>query len=320
MEHTDISCGSTNMLHASSKERMAQPILSVLIPTFHFSPERLVSALSQQARSVGDVEIIVVDDGSSDEALRQQTIALERFASVYVFALQENIGRARVRNLLYRLAKSDLMLFIDSDAEVVADDFLAAYLVAASQADVVCGRLTNLPPPAPKGCELRYRYETAAERAGKRAAHWRNQHPYAHLSTFQLLVHRRVMERVQFDEHIREYGYEDVLFGLRLQEEEFRVLHIDTPLLHTGIDSNAHFLAHIEAAIRILAGLPPTVQQQIALSRLALRLRAWHVAGMARAIFRLLKPLIRRQLMSSRPSLILFQTYKLGYLLALDAK
>lgn len=290
-------------------------MLSILIPTHNFAPSRLVNDLSQQANALNeDVEIIVLDDGSDEPSAAFAIQALKKNERCRTLRNEENQGRARARNILYKESRGEFLLFLDSDAQIVCPDFLAQYLAAAQKADVVCGRLTNPAPPAPAGCELRYKYETHAERRGYRTAAWRNRHPYERIATFQLLVHRRVMQQVVFDESIKGYGYEDVLFGLQLQKQGFTILHTDTPLLHTGINTNTQFLAHTEEALKTLCTLPAGVQQQVTLSRIANRLSRLYLAGAFRLFFQLTRPLLRRNLLSHRPFLLFFQLYKLGLL------
>lgn len=293
-------------------------LLSLLIPTRNLAPAALVAELHRQASTLTDtdVEILVLDDASDDTQTVDALHRMEAEGLCRVLWQTKNQGRARARNILYKESGGDILLFIDSDAEVTTTDFLARHFADAQQADVVCGGLTNPTPPAPKGCELRYKYEVAAERKGFRRAERRMEHPYERISTFNLLVHRRVMQAVPFDESLTEYGYEDVAFGLSLQQHGFRVLHTDNALLHTGINANPIFLANTEAAMRSLALLPDDIKRNIPVSRLALRLQALHLAAPMRLMFRLLRPLLRRNLLSRYPILPLFQFYKLGYYLS----
>lgn len=292
--------------------------LSILIPTRNFAPSVLVKALNSQATALHiDCEILVLDDASDDAEALSALRAIEQSGACRVIWCQERQGRARARNILYKESQGELLLFIDSDAQVCSSGFLSRHLEDAKQAPVICGALINPAPPAPAGCELRYKYEAAAEKKGHRTADYRNRHPYDRLATFQLLLHRSVMERITFDESLTEYGYEDVIFGLRLQELGIPVLHTDNALLHTGINPNADFLANTEAAMRTLSGLPLPYKRRIGLSRFALRLKGLRLDAPLRLIFRLAAPAMRSNLLGSTPSLTLFQAYKLGYYLSL---
>ena len=298
-------------------------MLSVLIPTRNLAPRALVGALVAQADAlsgggVGECEVVVFDDGSDDPEAARAIAALADGARCRTVRSETNVGRARARNRLYEEARGDKLLFIDSDAEVVTTDFLARMVADAALADVVCGALQNPAPPAPRGCELRYRYEQHAERRGYRSVAWRQAHPYARLSTFCLLVDRRVMEAVCFDETITGYGYEDTVFGLRLEERGFSVLHTATALRHTGINPNADFLSNTEQAVRTLRSLPAAVRRRIALSRLGDALHRLRFSRPLRLLFYFAEPALRRQLLGSRPSIRLFAIFKLGRYLSAD--
>jgi GT2 family glycosyltransferase len=87
------------------------PTVSVIIPTYNRWPwvgEAIESVLAQK---FADYELIVVDDGSSDETSRQ----LSRFGSrIKVFG-QTNRGVSAARNLGVRHARGRFLAFLDSD-------------------------------------------------------------------------------------------------------------------------------------------------------------------------------------------------------------
>src|SRR4051794_19573445 len=91
------------------------PHVSVVIPT-HNRIERLkrvLVALECQNYALGDFEVIVVSDGSSDgtdEYLRTLTTPLQLHA-----VAQPNQGVAVARNNGMRKATGDIILFVDDD-------------------------------------------------------------------------------------------------------------------------------------------------------------------------------------------------------------
>ncbi len=46
----------------------------------------------------------------------------------------------------------------------------------------------------------------------------------------------------------------------------------------------------------------------------AITLQRWHVKGLAALLFRVFRPIMRRNLLGKKPSLTVFSLYKLGYL------
>lgn len=94
---------------------------SILIPAFNAArwlAETLESALSQ---SVADVEVIVVDDGSTDSTEK----VARAFGRRIRFERQQNAGASATRNRLTSLANGEYLQFLD------ADDLLPANALGA---------------------------------------------------------------------------------------------------------------------------------------------------------------------------------------------
>lgn len=92
---------------------MTNPILSVVIPTWNRASivcEAVASALKQR---VGEVEVIVVDDASTDEtiALLNRTFGPQ----IRVLRLQKRRGPGGARNAGAELARGEFVAFLDSD-------------------------------------------------------------------------------------------------------------------------------------------------------------------------------------------------------------
>src|SRR6476619_6869657 len=87
------------------------PAVSVVMPAYNagaYIGEALDSILAQGR---DDVEVIVVDDGSSDDTL---DVARSRGTAVRVFA-QANLGSAVARNRALDEARAPLVAFLDAD-------------------------------------------------------------------------------------------------------------------------------------------------------------------------------------------------------------
>jgi glycosyltransferase involved in cell wall biosynthesis len=87
------------------------PLVSVVIPTYnraHYLPEAIDSVLAQ---SYPDVEIIVVDDGSTDHTAQ----VMERYIGKVTYQRKQNGGVASARNLGLQFAHGEFVAFLDSD-------------------------------------------------------------------------------------------------------------------------------------------------------------------------------------------------------------
>lgn len=90
---------------------MAHAPVSVIIPTFnsaHFLEEALDSVLAQ---TVAPQEIIVVDDGSTDDTAAR----LQRYAGRIHYRYQRNQGVSAARNQGLDLATQEFVAFLDAD-------------------------------------------------------------------------------------------------------------------------------------------------------------------------------------------------------------
>lgn len=299
-------------------------MLSLLIPTHDYDCAALIEGLSQQGQAlrqalgsgVFDFEILVFDDASTKlETVAANREALSRCGGRLIIA-PTNVGAGHARNALARAARFPYLVFMDCDAALCSPDFLARYWADRERADVVCGAILNPPDFSPQGHELRYRYEKQAERY--RSVAVRNQHPYDRFTVFNALIRRDVFLAILFDDRCHHYGYEDALFGFRLEDEGYTVLHTDNPLIHNGIDTNESFMRKTETALQTLHHLGAPLTERATVARWAHRLGRWRMAGLATRLFRLTQKSILRQLLGHRPSLLLLQFYKLGYYLTLS--
>lgn len=284
-------------------------ILSVLIPTFNCDCSRLVRQLQLQLPEDG--EIIVGDDCSTDGDIIQKNSDATILPGCRLFQPSHNLGRAGIRNALAREAKGEWLLFIDADAEVRSQSFIADYMVCVGQNMVVCGGTGNLPQCPNPAARLRYDYEVASEK--RLTLEHRRQYPYAQFTTFNFLIQRRLFLSICFDEHLHEYGHEDSLFGLELKRRGIPIHHIDNKLTHLGLEDAATYLAKVETALRSLSTMDIEMQQHTRVSALAMRFKRWHLLGLLHIIYNVCKPLLRANLLGKHPCQMLFAFYKLGY-------
>jgi glycosyltransferase involved in cell wall biosynthesis len=300
-------------------------MFSILIPCRNYDCHALIDSLAAEARRLRaetadaevpfDYELLLHDDASTDnDAMARNVAALSRAQGrLLTIDAPSPIGASQARQRLIRAARFPYLLFIDCDAAVTTDDFLHRYWEERDAAEVICGAIDNPPPPAPVGHELRYRYEQAAMH-GPRRMEWRRAHPYEHFTVFNVLIHATVFTRVNFDARIDRYGYEDTLLGWELQREGISILHTDNALRHCGIDSNLSFLTKTETALSVLRRLGSPFTDHSPIARLVGAVRRLPLAGhLLNVLFRLLRPLLRRQLLSHHPSLLVFNLYKVGW-------
>jgi glycosyltransferase involved in cell wall biosynthesis len=218
--------------------KAARPAVSVLIPFLRDDPEALLALLDEEAASVdGAVEIVVLDDGTRDAALTDRLTA--RIAAMALPArlitLPANEGRSVGRNRLASAARGGSLLFLDSDMRPDHRRFLRDWADLAAREDpaVAFGGFSLLQAPA----DARFAVHRAMA-ARSECVPWteRAKQPEKYVYTSNLLVRRDVFEAEAFDPGFTGWGWEDVEWAMRVARR-FRVVHLDNPATHMGLDT-----------------------------------------------------------------------------------
>lgn len=117
--------------------------VSIIVPVYNVENylEECVNSLRNQ--TLQDVQIILVDDGSTDRSGKM----IDEFAEVdnRIIALhKKNGGQSSARNLGFRYAVGEYILYVDSDDYLALDSCEILYKTAIlNQADIVQGDLMN---------------------------------------------------------------------------------------------------------------------------------------------------------------------------------
>ncbi|MEY4927412.1 MAG: hypothetical protein RI894_1848 [Bacteroidota bacterium] len=293
-------------------------MLSICIPAFNYDIRLLVQSLHRQAEAANiSYEIIVIDD-DSEERFKHQNCAILSLKNVVYTELSENIGRAAIRNLLAKTAKYPYLIFMDCDAELPDNAFLSRYLALCTREIICYGGRTYAPSPLRTDWFFRWHYGVQRECP---SADLRNLHPNRSFITFNFLVSKSIMERLTFDTELTGYGHEDTLFGYSLSRADIQVTHIDNPLIHVGLENSFSFIQKTENGIRNLLFLykKTNYNRQLADDIKLLRYYIWCKKYDAHLfivpLFRLFKPLFLKNLHGKTPNLVVFDLYKLGFML-----
>lgn len=173
---------------------------SVVIPARNCRQvlEKALEALLDQTVDQSVYEVIVVDDGSTDDTGK----VAEKFGHSNLLCIrQDHSGRSKARNTGIRSASGEVIIFIDSDI-LVSRNFIQGHLNAhAAGGDVIArGRVVNIP-------DIDKRYSPAFF-SGFSAASF---------STCNCSARKDSLVRAGlFDEDFTQYGWEDLELGHRL--------------------------------------------------------------------------------------------------------
>ena len=179
---------------------------SIVIPTYNKSSylAQVLEALNEQLRST--VEIIVVDDGSTDDT---QQVA-HQFGASYVPQEHKGIGLARARNNGARAARSDYLIFLDDDIKVCSD-----YVQRALEAKYKYGRLI---------VQTGYVWDYSGKGDPDIRTQWGVWERsailtkrYYHINGYNFTLYKSLYwDAGGNDERLVRYGAEDIVFGYRV--------------------------------------------------------------------------------------------------------
>ena len=287
-------------------------MLSILIPVYNYDVRALVEDLNHQAHEAQvPYEIIVVDDNSDDNFKRKngnfETLKRVRFES-----LKRNIGRSQIRNYLVKKATYDWLLFLDCDSAFPNSNFIKNYIAALEKGQVIVGgRIYNPAPPEDLEYYFHWKYGTRREvkMASERAIN-----PYLGFMTNNFVIKKDVFQVIEFDPTLKQYGHEDTLFGQQLKAQKISIAHIDNPAIHTGLEQTNVFIQKSKLAIDNLLKINASGKEiKTRIMDAYEKAKPW-LRFLNKFFPNLMEHTIRRNLNSSRPSLKLFDLYRLLYL------
>lgn len=294
--------------------------LSILIPTYNHACLSLVEDLQSQAKEIAGLryEIIVIEDGSTNQDSLEINDGIQHIVNCRYIRNQENVGRARIRNILAKESCYGWLLFIDSDMKVISNDFLLQYLRLESHYRVIYGGNSVYTDKHNHKNSLRFKYEQKAEQKHSHTNRAKNTNRNIHTSNF--LIERTLMLSVPFNEHFTRYGYEDVLFGKELLQQGIEIYHINNPVGFSDYEDNLSFLRKTEEGLQTLYDFRKELEGFSIVLSASHKINKWHLNPIVRFIYKTTSSLMVANLLSRSPSLHLFSFYKLGYYLSLEEK
>ncbi|MDD4694467.1 MAG: glycosyltransferase family A protein [Firmicutes bacterium] len=184
--------------------------VTVLIPTYNRKDilHKVLSGLFKQETEC-QFEIVIVDDGSTDgtfESLKELDPPVE-----VVFISVKHQGPSGARNSGLRISRGDLIIFMDSDI-YPSPEFVEAHYRSHTK--------DNLIGHGPVIHTNDLENPTEAEKKVTDIAR-------AFFATGNASIYRKhLFDAGLFDEDFREYGWEDLEFGLRLRKKGLQKIEV----------------------------------------------------------------------------------------------
>lgn len=281
-------------------------MLSILVPIYNYSIVNLATYLSSLfSKNDVEYEIIFADDCSNNKQIVKDNSSIINMPNTSYIILDNNLGRAKIRNFLADKAKGEWLLFLDCDCLPLSSDFIINYLAKVNNTDVLCGGT---------------KYSNKTQLSKDYLLHWKNgkkrEEGKKHFTTNNFLIKKQVFNKIRFDEEIKGYGHEDTLFACEIKKNNYKIASIDNPVEHLGLKKTDKFIEDTINASRNLAILYKKTQYRESLKDISLvrayeKLESLHLINIYCKIVSLLNNIFIRQLHTKHPYLKFLDIIKL---------
>lgn len=290
-------------------------MLSILIPVYNYNILSLVEKLNEElVKENFSYEIICVDDASENKEVQQANSTVKGSQNCYYEINKVNLGRSKIRNLLVEKAKYNKLLFLDCDVLPATGNFVKTYLDNLDKSMVVFGGLKYPQPIENLKTLLHYNYGTHRE---VKSFNDRKNRLKDSFSSASFAIRKEVFEKIKFDENIKTYGFEDLVFAKQLIENGHEILQIDNPIIHFGIETdNAKFINKEQESLKTLKTLNEKgilKEEDVTLLKFYSRIKPLGLRKLYDLFYRSSRRLLLKNLKSKKPSLLVFDLYRLGY-------
>lgn len=121
---------------------MEKPLVSIIVPVYNteFYLERCIQSLLQQTYK--NIEILLIDDGSTDGSAYLCDRFAEQYANIHVVHM-ENGGVSAARNKGLDIAQGEFVLFIDSD-DTISNTYVNLFINVSNDADIIIGAIEEI--------------------------------------------------------------------------------------------------------------------------------------------------------------------------------
>lgn len=291
-------------------------MLSILIPSFNYNTFPLVQELHQQLLQQNIAfEIIVGDDASTDIETNKLNQQITSLSHCFLKVNAVNLGRGSNRNALCKIATYPWILFLDCDTIPTSSSFIGNYLNCINRNDgaVFFGGIAYTKTRPKKDELLRWIYGRTREAIPIQK---RRSKSYEATLVSNILMKKQLQLDYPFNSSIYDYGFEDFVFIAELKKNHVLINHINNPVFHINLEKSDVFL---EKHLKAINNLHFLIQKRVVdanethLSRTHQWLSRFRLHSLIKVLFKNLEPSLRKNLLSNKPSLLLFDFYKLGY-------
>ncbi len=196
------------------------PKVSVIVPVYNVEKYLIKSLDSLVNQTLEDIEIIVVNDGSTDNSKKIIEVYKEKYQDKIKYLEKPNGGLSDARNFGIPHATGEYIAFLDSDDYVELDTYEKMYNKAKEEnADMV-------------ECDFIWEYPNKTKiDTGTIYTNKKEMLTYARVVAWNKLIKRDLLEKykIKFPKGLR---YEDVEFFYKMVPYYNKVSFVKEPLIH----------------------------------------------------------------------------------------
>lgn len=220
-------------------------LLSIIIPTYNYAHtlQRAVDSVLSQLNA--HHELIIVDDGSTDETPALLNRLSARMPESVRFVRKKNGGVSSARNLGIREAQGAYYIFLDADDELTSDA-LALFeqkIIESPQTEMIVGGYISA---WPDGKQRRRHPGVLVQDPVERLKNYLLDKSFTICNGGACAIHRSVFNRGLYPESFRS-GEDVPVFAQALANHRVSLISSPTVIVHKHEDSLRHQYNHAKA-------------------------------------------------------------------------
>lgn len=209
---------------------MRNPLFTIIIPTHNRSEilDKNLAALNKQTIPQDNIQIIIIDDGSTDKTEKIATKWLKILPN-FKYIKQENFGQGNARNNGLKHATGEIILFIGDDIILernALEEHKKTHESHPETNSAVLGFITWHP-------EIKItpfmEWLAKSKKGGPQFAYdlLENKQTanYRFFYTSNISLKKPLLDKYKFDPDFKNYGWEDIELGYRLAKKENLKIH-----------------------------------------------------------------------------------------------
>ena len=296
-------------------------MLSILIPTYNYNAYPLVLELNKQCLECEiEFEIVCQDDVSSTYLHENNAINTLRYCSFSIN--KNNLGRGRNINSIAEKARFNWLLILDCDVFPTNEYFIKNYIeaIGANIHKIIFGGISYEFRTFENQKLLRWVYGSKRESL---PVELRQKNPFSSALTSNIIIEKELFIKNPFDNSIIKYGFEDLCLLSVLESKKNKILHINNSAYHLNLETSKQFLEKTKIALENLNFI---IDAKILNPKKLKIINIYNIIkknGFEKFfvfIFNKFEFKIIDNLLSDKPSILLFDLYKLGYYCKINSK